>query len=134
LKIAKAEHLEPLQMKQTKRSRSLALPILFVCIPSAQADQTEATLRAKGLTITRADNICVAELFAQGQRFEAAVYDQSLSQKEQVSLARVMRIRWPWMRIIRWAAAGDSLADEALFDCSALSESQLAACVERSLG
>ncbi len=120
-------------MKQTKRSRSLAMPVLFVCSPSAQADQTEAALRAKGLTVTRADNICVAEMFAEAQRFEAALYDQSLSQKEQVSLARVMRIRWPWMRIVRWVSPGDPLQDDALFDCSASSASQLASCVERVL-
>jgi hypothetical protein len=120
-------------MKQTKRSRSLALPTLFVCIPSAQADQTESTLRAKGLSVTRADNVCFAEMFAAAQRFEAAIFDQSLSQEEQVSLARVMRIRWPWMRIIRWVSSADPLEDDALFDCSAVSASQLAACVERSL-
>jgi hypothetical protein len=121
-------------MKQTKRSRSLAWPTLFVCTPSAQADEIEATLRAKGLSVTRADNICFAEMLAQAQRFEAAVYDQSLSQQEQVSLARVMRIRWPWMRIIRWVSSGDPLQDDALFDCSVSSASQLASCVERALG
>ena len=120
-------------MKQTKRSRSAALPTLFVCIPSAQADKTEAALRSKGLRVTRADNVCFAEMFAEAQRFEAAVYDQSLSQEEQVSLARVMRIRWPWMHIIRWVAAGNPLQDDALFDCSVFSASQLASCLEREL-
>jgi hypothetical protein len=122
-------------MKQTKRSRSLALPTLFVCIPSTQTDKTDAALRARGLTVTRADNICVAELFAQAQHFETAVYDHSLSQEEQVSLARVMRIRWPWMRIIRWVAAGGDLpVEDGLFDCSAHSASQLADCFERWTG
>ena len=58
---------------------------------------------------------------------------RSLSQEEQTSLARVTRIRWPWMRIIRWVSSGDPLLDDALFDCSALSAAQLATCVERSL-
>jgi hypothetical protein len=120
-------------MKQTKSSRFASLPTLFVCIPSAQADRTEAALRAKGLTVIRADNICFAEMFAEAQRFEAAVYDQSLSQEEQISLARVTRIRWPWMRIIRWVSSGDPLQDDALFDCSVLSASQLASCVDREL-
>jgi hypothetical protein len=114
------------------------VPILFVATPSAQADRTEAVLRSMGLGITRADNICFAEIYAEAQQFAGAVYDQSLSEEEQVSLARVMRIRWPWMRIIRWVSPGNSLSprilsDDKLFDCSALSESQLAACVERSL-
>ncbi len=107
---------------------------LFVTIPSAQADRTEALLQSMGLSVTRADNICFAEMYAEAQHFEAAVYDQSLTREEQVSLAQVMRIRWPWMRIIRWGSSGDPVLDNALFDCSALSESQLAACVERSLG
>jgi hypothetical protein len=86
-----------------------------------------------GLSVTRADNICFAEVYAEAQQFTGAVYDRSLSEVEQVSLARVMRIRWPWIRIIRWVAPGNSLCDNTLFDCSALSESQLADCVERSL-
>jgi hypothetical protein len=85
------------------------------------------------LSVTRADNICFAEVYAEAQHFAGAVYDQSLSGEEQVSLARVMRIRWPWIRIIRLAAPGNSLSDNTLFDATALSESQLADCVERSL-
>jgi hypothetical protein len=131
--ISQAKYLELRPMKQTKRSRSLPFPALFVCVPSAQADRTEASLRAIGLTVTRADNICVAELFADAERFEAAIYDQSLSQQEQISLARVMRIRWPWMRIIRFTSSSAPLTEHALFDCNALSESQLTECVERTL-
>ena len=120
-------------MRQKKSSRRLAVPALFVTLPSEQADQTEAALQAKGLDVTRAENICYAEMFAEAQRFEAAVYDRSHSQQEQASLARVMRIRWPWMRIIRFVSAGEELLDDALFDCSAVSAAELAACVERSL-
>jgi hypothetical protein len=107
------------------------LPILFVTIPSTRADRTEAVLRSLGLSVTCADNICVAEMYSEAQHFEAAVYDQSLSPEEQVSLARVMRIRWPWMRILRLAPASAQPVDHGLFDCTALSESQLAACIER---
>ncbi|MGA3227564.1 MAG: hypothetical protein ABSC65_27615 [Acidobacteriaceae bacterium] len=117
-----------------KYLRAAAVPILFVATPSAQADRTESVLQSMGLSVTRADNICFAEVYAEAQHFAGAVYDQSLSGEEQVSLARVMRIRWPWMRIIRWVSPGNSLFDDTLFDCSALSESQLAACVEHSLG
>jgi hypothetical protein len=116
-----------------KRSRSLAVPTLFVGGASAAADRTESALRSIGLELTRADNICVAEMYAEAQHFEAAVYDQSLSQEEQVSLARVMRIRWPWIRIIRCVSSGAPLIEDALFDCTAVSASQLAACVARSL-
>jgi DNA-binding NtrC family response regulator len=115
-----------------------AIAVLFVSLPSAQADQTEAALESLGLSVTRADNICYAEMYAEAQHFEAAVYDQSLTQEEQVSLARVMRIRWPWIRIIRSVSTAAPLspvasADDGLFDCSALSALQLTACVERSL-
>jgi hypothetical protein len=113
-------------MTQTKH-----YPTLFVAVPSAQADQTEAILGSAGLGVTRADNICVAEMYAESQRFEAAVYDQSLSPEEQVSLARVMRIRWPWMRIIRLASAPHE--NDALFDCTAFSTTQLTTFVERAL-
>jgi hypothetical protein len=116
-----------------KNLRAAGVPILFVATPSAQADRIEAALQSMGLSVTRADNICFAEVYAEAQHFAGAVYDQSLSEVEQVSLARVMRIRWPWIRIIRWVAPGNSLSDNTLFDCSALSESQLADCVERSL-
>jgi hypothetical protein len=119
---------------QMKPFRAIAVPTLLVTIPSAQADRTETLLRSFGLSVTRADNVCFAEMYAEGQHFEAAVYDQSLSQQEQVSLAQVMRIRWPWIRIIRLVSSSDlSLADDALFDCIARSESQLPACIERAL-
>jgi hypothetical protein len=119
---------------QMKHYRAVAVPTLLVTIPSAQADRTEAALRSLGLSVTRADNVCFAEMYAEAQHFEAAVYDQSLSQQEQVSLARVMRIRWPWIRIVRLVSSNDyAVAEDALFDCSARSESQLTACIERSL-
>ena len=113
-----------------KLSMKRLLPTLFVTIPSAQADRTETVLRSLGLNVTRADNICEAEIYSEGQHFEAAVYDESLSPVEQVSLAQIMRIRWPWMRILRLAVAPAPPVDHGLFDCTALSESQLAACVE----
>jgi hypothetical protein len=119
---------------QMKPFRAIAVPTLLVTIPSAQADRTETLLRSFGLSVTRADNVCLAEMCAEGQHFEAAVYDQSLSQQEQVSLAQVMRIRWPWIRIIRLVSSSDlSLVDDALFDCIAHSESQLTSCIERAL-
>jgi hypothetical protein len=115
-----------------KLSMKPLLPTLFVTIPSALADRTEAVLQSLGLSVIRADNVCVAEIYSEAQHFEAAVYDQSLSPEEQVSLARIMRIRWPWMRILRLApASAPPLIDHDLFDCTALSESQLAACIER---
>src|SRR3984957_5414709 len=70
---------------QMKPFRAIAVPTLLVTIPSAQAERTEALLRSFGLSVTRADNVCFAEMYAEGQHFEAAVYDQSLSQQEQVS-------------------------------------------------
>src|ERR1700722_962124 len=109
-------------------------PVLFICAPSTQADRTAATLRSHGLNVTRADNICVAEMYAEAEPFEAAIYYQSLSQEDQASLARVMRIRWPWIKIIRWVPPGaPPPLDEALFDCTVLSESELTSCIEGRL-
>ena len=118
-------------MKPPKKA--LAVPALFVTVPSPESDQIALTLQAKGLLITRADNICFAEMYAEAQRFEAAIYDRSLSQEEQVSLARVMRIRWPWMKLLRWVAPGAPLLEDDLFDWSVHTEPELAACVERRL-
>jgi hypothetical protein len=106
---------------------------LFVSIPSAQADETQAALQAQGLIVTRADNICVAEMLAEAQRFEVAVYDRSLAQEEQASLAQVMRIRWPWILLTQLVSKGDALPNDGLFDCSAVSVADLAAWVEGSL-
>jgi len=116
-------------MTPTKRSPAEAVPALFVAALSAQADRTEALLVANGLKVIRADNVCIAEIYAEAQRFAAAIYDQSLSQEEQASLARVMRIRWPWMRILRWVPSGDELQNEDLFDWSVRNERELADCV-----
>jgi hypothetical protein len=120
-------------MTPTKRARALGVPLLFVGVPSALADQTTMALEAKGMSVTRADNVCFAEIYADAERFAAAVYDQSLSQDEQASLARVMRIRWPWMRIIRWVPTGAPLMDDDLYDWSVLSGAELAACIELRL-
>jgi hypothetical protein len=116
-------------MTPTKHSPAQGVPALFVAAPSAQADRTEAVLRAIGLTVTRADNVCFAEIFAEAHHFAAAIYDQSLSQEEQASLARVMRFRWPWMRILHWAPPGDPVEEEGLYDWSFRTETELADCV-----
>jgi hypothetical protein len=116
-------------MTPTKHSPAQGVTALFVAAPSAQADRTEAVLRANGLTVTRADNVCFAEIYAEAHRFAAAIYDQSLSQEEQASLARVMRFRWPWMRILHWVSSGDPVEDEDLFDWSFRTETELADCV-----
>ncbi len=119
-------------MKQTKR-RAPTVPLLYVCVPSPQADATTAVLQAKGMAVTRAENVCYAEIYADEQHFRAAVYDISLSQEEQVSLARVMRIRWPWMRILRLVPENEPLLADDLFDWTVHSEPELAACVELRL-
>jgi hypothetical protein len=81
-----------------------------------------ALLTDSGFDVTLAENICYAEVFAEAQRFDAAVYDDSLPAHEQVSLARVMRVRWPWMRLIACGPA----PDEGLFDANQSSHADLA--------
>ena len=90
-------------------------------------------LESVGLAVTRADNVCFAEMYADTQHFTAAVYDHSLSQEEQVSLAQVMRIRWPWMRILRWVSAQDPLLGDELFDWSVYTQSELEVCAASRL-
>jgi hypothetical protein len=119
--------------KQQKKQRAPAVPLLFVCAPSGEADETAAMLEARGMLITRADNVCYAEMYADTQHFKAAVYDQSLSQEEQASLARVMRIRWPWMRILRWVAGSDPFFEDELYDWSVRTQAELAHCVDLRL-
>ncbi len=117
----------------TVAKKAIAVPALFVTAPSPQADETEKALQAQGLSITRADNICFAEIYADASRFAAAIYDQSLPQHEQISLAQVMRIRWPWMRILRWVSPGAPLENDDLFDWSVRNRRELTECVQQRL-
>lgn len=120
-------------MTPKKRSRSLPAPILFVCVPSPEADETTRALEALGMSVTRADNVCYAEIYADAQRFAGAIYDRSLEPAEQASLARVMRIRWPWMRILRWVPAGAALLYDELFDWTVFTQSEVTACAASRL-
>jgi hypothetical protein len=91
-------------------------------------------LQRAGFHVTHAENICYAELYSETHFFEAAVYDESLSAEEQVSLARVMRVRWPWMRLIRCGHQPFANAEPELFSSMALSEAELPAVVLKVLG
>jgi DNA-binding NtrC family response regulator len=109
-----------------------AIPLLLVGSDSAELDRKTALLTAHGYAVTRAENICYAEMFAAEQYFEAAVYDSSLDTQEQVSLARIMRVRWPWMRLVRCGPM-PAHADPDLFDAWSLSEERLPQDVESTL-
>ncbi len=115
-----------MRAKRKPASPAFAVSVLLVGSPSAVVDRTESDLSASGFMVTRADNICYAELFAETQYFDAAVYTSSLSPEEQVSLARIMRVRWPWMRLVR---CGYKLipAEDSLFDGAVASEPDLPA-------
>lgn len=109
-----------------------AIPLLLVGSDSAELDRKAALLAAHGYVVTRAENICYAEMFAAEQYFEAAVYDSSLDTQEQISLARIMRVRWPWMRLVRCGPM-PAHADPDLFDAWSLSEERLPQDVESTL-
>lgn len=100
------------------------IPLLLVATPGAQTDRKVALLETSGFSVTRADTICHAEIFAAEQYFDAALYDDSIPAHEQIALARVMRVRWPWMRLV---SAGKLPAnhDPDLFDASSISEENL---------
>jgi hypothetical protein len=112
-------------MSRNSNGQTAAIPaaaaVLLVGSPSPALSRKQSVLEGSGFDITVAENICYAEVFAEAQYFDAAVYDESLPSHEQVSLARVMRVRWPWMRLI---ACDPAPADE-LFDAIQPSESQL---------
>lgn len=98
-----------------------ATPILLVGPPSPLLLRRKTTLERHGFDITLAENICYAEVFAETQHFAAAVYDDALPAHEQLSLASVMRVRWPRMRLI---SCGHAPA-EGIFDANESSEAEL---------
>ncbi len=112
-------------MRATSNAKGLAArsisSILLVGPPSPALRRKQTLLQGSGFEITLAENICYAELFAQTQHFDAAVYDDSIPPHEQLSLARLMRIRWPWMRLV---SCGPD--NEGLFDAHGSSEARLA--------
>ncbi|ACO33059.1 MULTISPECIES: hypothetical protein [Acidobacterium] len=118
--------------KNPSKKPVTAIPLLLVGSDSAELDRKAALLTAHGYVVTRAENICYAEMFAAEQYFEAAVYDSSLDTQEQISLARIMRVRWPWMRLVRCGPM-PAHADPDLFDAWSLSEERLPQDVESTL-
>lgn len=77
--------------------------------------------------VTIAESICHAEIFSESNYFEAAVYDDSIHPLEQNSLAQVMRVRWPWMRIVRLTPGTPHDETPGLFDVTIHSEAELMA-------
>lgn len=110
--------------KRAGTKPKVTVPLLLVAAPSPEADRKASHLEANGFLVTRADNICYAELFAAEQYFDCAVYDNSITPQEQVSLARIMRIRWPWMRLISMGHLPANF-DPDLFDTWSASEETL---------
>lgn len=111
-KQARYEHL-------SERSAS----VLLVGALSPSVSRKLQRLHDAGFQVTHAESICHAELFSEAQYFDAAVYDELLSAVEQVSLARIMRLRWPWMRLIRCDHA--AVPEQGLFDATTASEASL---------
>ncbi len=105
--------------------------VLMVGASSPAMERKMHRLHAEGFVVTQAETICHAELFSEAQYFDAAVYDESLAEVEQLSLARIMRMRWPWMRLIR--CGNSALAASALFDASSASEANLPATIQGCL-
>jgi hypothetical protein len=110
-------------------SASVATAVLLIGHPSPALKRKQSVLVRSGFAITLAENICYAEVFAEAQYFDAAVYDESLPIHEKLSLARIMRIRWPWIRLIACAQN----VDGELFDAIQSSESHLPETIRQSL-
>ena len=109
------------------------IPLLLVAAPSPIADRMNADLREAGFDVTLAETICHAEILAEAQYFDAAIYQEQLPLHEQISLARVMRVRWPWIRLLRCGHAALDMSEENLFDATASSESQMISCIRQLL-
>ncbi len=99
--------------------------ILVVGAPSAALDRRIHQLQSAGCAVTHAESVCHAEMYSEAQYFDAAVYDNSMSEVEQVSLARIMRVRWPWMRLVRCGSAPIRITRDPLFDAAEASEANL---------
>jgi len=112
-----------------KLTAACSISVLLVGQPSASLDRKRALLEDSGFEVTLADNICYAEVFSEHQHFDAAVYDDAVAPHEQASLAGVMRIRWPWMRLV----ACGPISSAELFDGNESSESELPKALHRIL-
>lgn len=107
--------------------------LLVVGSPSAALDRRVNLLHSAGFTVTHAESICHAEIYSEAQYFDAAVYDETLTEVEQVSLARIMRVRCPWMRLIRCGSSPIQITSDPLFDAMEASEASLSETIERCL-
>ena len=99
--------------------------ILVVGASSPELDRRIHLLQSSGCSVTHAESVCHAEMYSEAQYFDAAVYDASLSEVELVSLARIMRVRWPWMRLVRCGGAPIRITRDPLFDAAEASEASL---------
>ena len=132
--------LKPEMMGETMSARTAKtrLPakiasVLFVGPPSVALDRRLSLLQSCGFAVTHAESICHAEMYSEAQYFDAAVYDETLTEVEQVSLARVMRVCWPWMRLIRRGSEPIRITGDSLFDAMDASEAALPETVLRCL-
>ncbi len=107
------------------RLRTKTISLLVVGSPSTALDRKISLLHSAGFTVTHAESICHAELDSEAQYFDAAVYDETLSEVEQVALARIMRVRWPWMRLVRCGSSPIRITSDPLFDAMEASEANL---------
>jgi len=99
--------------------------LLLVGASSSQVERKAQLLHDSGFHVTHAESICHAELYSEAQYFDAAVYDESMTEVEQVSLARIMRVRWPWMRLVRCGHSAITITKDAIFDATVASETSL---------
>jgi hypothetical protein len=109
------------------------ISLLLVGAQTPTLERKRQLLGDAGFAVTLADNICEAEVYSEAQYFDGAVYDESLSETEQVSLARVMRVRWPWMRLVRCGHLPLSITEDAVFDATSASEARLSEVVRDCL-
>ena len=117
----------------SKSPKIAAANLLLVGAPSVVLERRAHLLRTSGFNVTLAENVCYAEMYSEQQYFDAAVYDDSLVMEEQLSLAGVMRIRWPWMKLIHIQKQGRTGAPGNTFDVTVMAESELVTSVQSRL-
>jgi DNA-binding response OmpR family regulator len=108
----------PRKLQKDKTYLASPASVLLIEESSPSLQRRQQSLEISGFAVTRAENICYAEIFAGSQHFDAAIYDDSVPTEEQHSLARTMRLHWPWMRLVSCAAPPQHELSRQLFDAN----------------
>lgn len=92
-----AEMLNPIESEQAPRRRKL----LLLGHLTEHLERRCQLLENHGYQVTVADTLSSIRSQAELQAFDSVVCDDSVSPLEQQALSQVIRLRYPWMQILR---------------------------------